>query len=435
MSLPFRRADDLSRRQFVVRAASSILGVGLLPYFQSRQASAAPFEGASKLKQVATARNVIYLYMSGGMSHLDTFDPKEAGTPIMGPVSPIKTSADGVRVSEYLPLLAQQMHHVAVIPSLVSTQGAHEQGNYMMHTSYALRGTIRHPSMGAWLDVLQGGGNGTLPNHVFIGNESRHPGAGFFPAVHTPLFISNPEGGVSNVGLFKGLTETRFQQRMALSAELDADFLADHPQRGVKAYADMYDGAIKMMKSEDLVAFDLTQEKDNMRDAYGRNPFGQGCLLARRLVERGVRFVEVTHGYWDAHNANFVLTPGLCDGLDRGLSMLLRDLHSRGLLDETLIVLATEFGRTPDINQNIGRDHYPKAFSGLLAGGGIAGGQVYGKTDKEGREVIEGRTEIPDFNATIAYALGLPLDQVTFSPSNRPFTICDKGQPITSLFA
>jgi hypothetical protein len=304
----------------------------------------------------------------------------------------------------------------------------------MMHTSYALRGTVRHPSMGAWLDVLQGGGNGTLPNHVFIGNESRHPGAGFFHAVHTPLFVNNPEGGVSNVNTFKGLTESRFQQRLALSSELDADFLAEHPQRNVKAYADMYDSAVKMMKSEDLVAFDLTQEDDKLRDAYGRNPFGQGCLLARRLIERGVRFAEVTHGYWDAHSANFVLTPDLCNGLDRGLSMLLRDLHSRGLLEDTLVVLATEFGRTPDINQNVGRDHYPKAFSGLLAGGGIRGGQVYGKSDKEGREVIEGRTEIPDFNATIAYALGLPLDLVTFSPSNRPFTVCDKGQPITSLF-
>src|SRR4051812_20559045 len=229
MNLPIRRADELTRRQFVARAASSILGVGLFPYFQSSQASAAPFEGASKLKQVPTARNVIYLYMSGGMSHLDTFDPKEAGSAVMGPVSPIKTSADGVRVSEYLPRLATQMHHVAVIPSLASTQGAHEQGNYMMHTSYAMRGTVRHPSMGAWLDVLQGGGNGTLPNHVFIGNESRHPGAGFFPAVHTPLFINNPEAGVANINTFQGPTEAPVQQRRALRARPHAGLPPRHP--------------------------------------------------------------------------------------------------------------------------------------------------------------------------------------------------------------
>jgi len=427
------RADELSRRNFIARTASSLLGVGLLPGIFNGKAHAA-FEGASKLKQVATARNVIYLYMSGGMSHLDTFDPKEAGSAVMGPVTPIKTSADGVRISQYLPNLAQQMHHIACVNSISSTAGAHEGGNYAMHTSYILRGTIRHPSLGAWLSMLQGGGNGTLPNHVYIGNDSNHPGAGFFPAVHTPLFVNNPEGGIANVSGFKGLTEDRFKKRMSLSADLDEDFVAAYPQRKVKAFTDMYDGAIKMMKSEDLVAFDLTRESDKMRDAYGRNPFGQGCLLARRLVERGVRFAEVSHGYWDTHANNFVGTPDLCDTLDRALAMLLQDLHSRGLLNETLIVLATEFGRTPDINQNIGRDHYPKAFCGLMAGGGIAGGQVYGKTDNEGREVIENKITIPDFNATMAYALGLPLDQIIYSPSMRPFTVCDKGQPITSLF-
>ncbi len=241
----------------MARTASGILGVGLLPYFLPGKSSAAPFEGASKAKQFATAKNVIYLYMSGGMSHLDTFDPKEAGTPVMGPVKPIATSANSVRISEYLPSLAKQMHHVAVVASLVSTQGAHEQGNYMMHTSYALRGTIRHPSLGAWLDVLQGGGNGTLPNHVFIGNDSRHPGAGFFPAVYTPLFINNPESGIANINHFKGLTETRFQhQRMALSARLRRRLPRRPPaaqREGLCRHS--YDSAIKMMKSEDLVAF------------------------------------------------------------------------------------------------------------------------------------------------------------------------------------
>jgi len=428
------KMNELTRRRFVARTASQMLGVGLLPGFFTGKANAA-FENASKLKQVATARNVIYLYMSGGMSHLDTLDPKEAGSKVMGPVTPIRTTADGVLISEYLPLLAKQMHRGAIVRSVVSTQGAHQQGNYMMHTSYAMRGTIVHPSMGAWLSVLQGGGNGTLPNHVFIGSESTHPGAGFFPAVYTPLFINNPETGIANIKGFRGLGEDRFKQRMALSAELDQDFVADYPQRKVKAYSEMYDGAIKMMKSEDLIAFDLTRENDAMRDTYGRDPFGQGCLLARRLVERGVRFVEVTHGYWDSHSANFVATPDLCNKLDRALSTLLVDLHARGLLESTLIVIGTEFGRTPDTNQNVGRDHYPKAFSCFLAGGGIAGGRVYGKTDKEGREVIEGRTEIPDFNATIAYALGLPLDKIVYSPSNRPFTVCDKGQPITTLFS
>jgi hypothetical protein len=427
------RSGDITRRDFAAKTASSLLGVGLLGQSLTSKSFAA-FEDAAKLKQVPTARNVIYLYMSGGQSHLDTWDPKE-GVETAGPMKPIKTSADGVRLSENLPLTAQQMHHGTVINSLSSTQGAHEQGNYMMHTSYELRGTIRHPAMGAWLNVFQGGGNTTLPNFVFIGNDSRHPGAGFFPAAHSPLYVNNPENGLKNVKPQPGLTEDKFQARLQLAAELDGDFRSTFPHRNVKAYAEMYDNAIAMMKSEDLKAFDLSEEPGEIRQAYGRESFGQGCLLARRLVERGVRFVEVSLGGWDTHNANFVRVPELCSTLDKALAALIGDLHNRGLLNETLIVLTSEFGRTPDINQNVGRDHYPKAFSAVMFGGGVKGGYTYGKTDKEGREVVENKMRIQDFNASIAYALGLPLDHVMYSPSKRPFTIADKGQPIPSLFA
>jgi hypothetical protein len=427
------RSGEISRREFAAKTASSLLGVGLLGSYMNGKSYAA-FENSSKLKQVATAKNVIYLYMSGGQSHLDTWDPKE-GVETAGPTKPIKTSADGVRISEYLPQTAQQMHHACVINSLTSTQGAHEQGNYMMHTSYDLRGTIRHPAMGAWLNVFQGGGNSTLPNFVFIGNDSRHPGAGFFPAQYNPLYVNNPENGLKNVKLQPGLTEDHFNKRMHLADELDAEFRGTFPHRNVKAYSDMYDSAMAMMKSEDLKAFDLSEENEELRKSYGKTPFGQGCLLARRLVERGVRYVEVSLGGWDTHNANFVRVPELCDTLDRGLATLMQDLNARGLLNDTLIVVTSEFGRTPDINLNVGRDHYPKAFSGMIAGGGIAGGQVYGKTDKEGREVVENKVQIADFNATIAYALGLPLDQVIYSPSKRPFTIADKGKPLASIFS
>lgn len=425
------RSGDISRRDFAAKTASSLLGVGLLGNSLTSKSFAA-FEDASKLKQIPTAKNVIYLYMSGGQSHMDTWDVKE-GVETAGPTKPFKTSADGVRISEYLQRTAQQMHHATIINSLSSTQGAHEQGNYMMHTSYELRGTIRHPSMGAWLNVFQGGGNSTLPNFVFIGNDSRHPGAGFFPAAQAPLFVSNPENGLKNVK--PSVTEDKFQARMKLADELDKDFRSTFQQRNVKAYADMYDDAIAMMKSEDLKAFDLTDEPSNVRAAYGKEAFGQGCLLARRLVERGVRFVEVSLGGWDTHNANFVAVPERCETLDKGLSSLISDLHNRGLLQDTLVIVTTEFGRTPDINTNAGRDHYPKAFSAVMFGGGVKGGHVYGKTDKEGREVVENKMKIQDFNASIAYALGLPLDHVMYSPSKRPFTIADKGQPIPNLFA
>jgi uncharacterized protein (DUF1501 family) len=221
---------------------------------------------------------------------------------------------------------------------------------------------------------------------------------------------------------------------MNLAADLDQDFRQSFPHRGVKAYSEMYDDAMKMMRSEDLEAFDLTKESDELRDRYGREAFGQGCLLARRLVEHGVRCVEVSLGGWDTHVANFVRVPELCAVLDAALSTLLADLNQRGLLKDTLVVLTSEFGRTPLINQNEGRDHYPKAFSAIMAGGGVAGGTVYGKTDEKGIEVVENKMRIQDFNATIAYGLGLPLDHVIFSPSKRPFTIADKGQPATQIF-
>jgi hypothetical protein len=424
-------SDDLSRRAFAARTARSLLGVGLLPGFLDSARGASISQGP----QVATAKQVIYLYMAGGQSHLDTWDPKDGG-PTMGPVKPIATSTDGVRLSEYLPLTAKQAKHLAVIRSLTSNQGAHEQGSYYVHTSYAPRGTIRHPGMGAWLDVLQpGAGHGSLPNYVFIGNDSRHPGAGFFPAAHSPLFVNNPENGVKNVTRPGDLPAERLDKRLALAGDLDAEFLDAFPHRKVKAYADMYDGAMRMMNSADLEAFDLTKESEAMRGSYGADPFGQGCLLARRLVERGVRFVEVSLGNWDTHTANFVAVPDLCRIFDRTFARLLDDLDQRGLLNETLVAVVTEFGRTPDINMNVGRDHYPQVFSGVLAGGGIRGGQVHGQTDPQGREVVADKVEVPSFNATIAHALGLPLEQPVFSPSKRPFTVADKGTPLTALFA
>jgi hypothetical protein len=322
-----------------------------------------------------------------------------------------------------------------VIHSMTSNQGAHEQGNYLMHTSYPLVGTIRHPAMGAWLDMMQGGGNPTLPNNVYIGNDSRHPGAGFLPSKHSPLLVSNPTNGIKNVTLPKGLTESKQQARLALANELDADFRQKYQHRNVAAYSEMYDRALSVMKSKDLAAFDLTQEPESVRKSYGNDAFGQGCLLARRLVQRGVRFVEVSINGWDTHTANFVRTPELADVLDRGMSALLGELKSLGMLKETLVVLATEFGRTPIINTNLGRDHYPKAFSCALFGGGMKAGYVHGKTTKDGTEIEEGAVKILDLNATIATALGLPLERVVFSPTQRPFTVAHKGKVVEGLFA
>ncbi|MBE7496710.1 MAG: DUF1501 domain-containing protein [Verrucomicrobiaceae bacterium] len=421
-------STDISRRHFVTTAASTFLGV------TASRVIAAPGQGTSPLKQAATARNVIYLYMTGGMSHLDTWDPKPDNKDVMGLTKTINTNVDGIRLTENLPLMARQADKIAIIRGMNSTQGAHEQGQYYQRTSYTQRSSIKHPSMGAWLEKFQGRGNPTLPGSVMIGNDSRHPGAGFFEAKFAPLMINDPENGIANVRTNSWFTEDRMLDRLQVAKQLDSKFAATYNVKNVRAYSDMYDDAIKMMKSEELKAFDLEAEDAKLRDKYGRDRFGQGCLLARRLVEHGVRHVEVTFGSWDTHNANFTRVPELCDELDAALSTLLQDLQARGLLQETLVVLATEFGRTPEINQNDGRDHHAPGFSCVLAGGGIRGGQVWGATDENGHKVVEGSVSVPDFNATIAYALGIPMDTVLYSPSKRPFTVVDKGKPVTQVF-
>lgn len=428
MKTDLSRLDESSRRAFMCRAAQAFLGVGLLSVGRQHGLAAVPTQAGG------SAKHVIYLYMSGGMSHIDTFDPKDRVAEA-GPVRPIATSVDDVFLSEYLPLTAERMHHLAVVRSITSTQGAHEQGNYFMHTSYTMRGTIKHPGMGAWLEVFQGRGNETLPGHVVIGNASRHPGAGFFDPKFSPLMLNNPERGLSDSRMARGTTPETFDYRLDLASRLDREFRERYQYRGVQAYTDLYKDAVTMMRSEDLKAFDIDQERNSTRSAYGTNAFGQGCLLARRLVEHGVKFIEVNMGGWDTHVSNFTRTPELCQTFDRAYTALLDDLESRGLLDDTMVVVATEFGRTPGINQNDGRDHYPRAFSGVLAGGGVRGGTVYGQTDPRGRDIEHGRLEIPDFNATIAHGLGLPLDHVLYSPSKRPFTVAHRGRPALEVFA
>jgi hypothetical protein len=372
--------------------------------------------------------------MSGGMTHLDTFDLKP-GAATQGPTEALKTSADGVQISKHLPNLARHMDKVAVINSLNSTQGAHAPGQYYMHTSYTVRGTIKHPTMGAWLNLMGGRQNPNLPGHVAIGGGSNGASGGFLESKFAPLPIGDPAAGLQDSRRANAVTAEMFDRRLERAQAMKQQFAAAHDQKDVRAYTDMYDEAVRIMNSKDLEAFDLRKEPESIRAAYGTSSFGQGCLLARRLIENKVRFVEVEHGGWDTHNENFEAMEEKLPVIDQALSALLSDLDSRGLLEETMVVLTTEFGRTPKIvTERSGRNHYPKAFSALMAGGGIKGGLKYGKTDATGEEVVEGKMSVPDFNATIAYGLGLPLDHVVHSPSGRPFTVADKGKPVTDLF-
>jgi hypothetical protein len=330
--------------------------------------------------------------------------------------------------------MAEQMDKVALLRGMTSTQGAHEPANYLMHTSFTQRGTIRHPSLGAWHSYFTGRGNPTLPTSVVLGGGGRHPGGGFLESKYAPLPLGNSMAGLQHSSRALGVSQETFDRRMGLLSQLNEQFEKEFPQKAVRGYQDLYQEAVQLMGSKDLAAFDVMKEPAEMRERYGENEFGQGCLLARRLIEHDVRFVEVNLGGWDTHDDNFDRIEDRANILDQGLAALLPDLESRGLLEETLVVVASEFGRTPKINQNNGRDHYPKAFSTMLAGGGIRGGQVYGATNPSGAEVIAGKLQITDFNATIAYGLGMPLDKVVMSSTGRPFTVADKGRPVTALF-
>ncbi|MCB1206062.1 MAG: DUF1501 domain-containing protein [Verrucomicrobiae bacterium] len=426
------KTDEWSRRRFMEGTAKTFLGVGALGLTTRGHSALGPNLGLAE--RAGAAKHVIYLYMSGGMTHLDTFDTKP-GHENQGETKTIDTNVDDLKISGYLPRLAEQGDKLAVIRSLTSTAGAHDQGNYLMHTSYEQRATIRHPGIGAWALKFKGRLNPNLPGSVYIGGDSRiNGGGGFFEPEFEPLAINDPQGGLKNSKL-RGVKQDDFDQRLTLAREFDSEFHQRYNVKQVRAYTQMYDDAVRIMQSRDLQAFDLTKEDEMTRKRYGDNAFGQGCLLARRLIENDVRAVEVGYGGWDMHNNVFVAAPERCEVLDQAMSALITDLDRRGKLEDTLIVLTTEFGRTPRINQNAGRDHYPKAFSSVLVGGGIKGGISYGRTDEGGENVVENAVKIQDFNATIAYALGLPLDQILYSPSKRPFTVAQKGVPVLDLFA
>ncbi|NCY03111.1 MAG: DUF1501 domain-containing protein [Planctomycetia bacterium] len=426
------RMDGWSRRRFLERAARVSLGVGVCAGLDGALAAEASKAGGKAGK----AKRLIYLYMAGGMTHLDTFDVKP-GSENQGQTGAINTSVPGIQISEYLPTIASQFGKVAVIRSMNTETADHEQGEYLMRTSYEQIATERHPSIGPWIQRLKGRQNKNLPDTVTIGAGARHPGAGFLDPTYSPLPIGDPNKGLENTQAPSYLTDESFEKRITLINSFDRKFREKYPVKSVKSYTDFYDEATTLLTSGELQAFDLGKEKPADRDKYGRDPFGQGCMLARRLIENNVRCVEVTLGGWDMHNTmwDYNTLPKRAATLDQAVGTLLADLSSRGLLDDTIVVLATEFGRSPTINYNAGRDHHPAAFSAMLAGAGIKGGQAYGKSDKRGHGVEEDGVTPADLNATVAEALGLPRDEVVMSPTLRPFKVAHDGSPVRKLLS
>ena len=418
---------EISRRKFAENIAKSFLGVGAI-------LGAQDLFGANIPDIVPRAKSVIFLYMAGGMTHIDTFDPKPNNKEVMGETSAINTSADGIQLGHWLPHTARQMHRASLIRSLNTNQGAHQQANYLLHTSYQKRGTIVHPTLGSWITKKRGNLNPTLPANVQVNGGSNILGAGYLEKKYGPLPIGNPSAGIQNVKKAGYVSQDLYSERLDISKSFNSNFLNNFPQKQVRAYTDLYDDAIKLMQSKDLDSFDLTKENQATRDEYGDNNFGQGCLLARRLVENSVRFVEVQYGGWDMHNDVFGNLESKAATLDQGLSALLEDLDLRGLLSETMVVVASEFGRSPEIKTGrVGRDHHPSSFSTLLAGGGIKSGYVYGKSDERGHYIEEKGVGMEDLNATIAHAMGIDIGKTEYSPSGRPFKIAHDGNVINDI--
>lgn len=418
--------DGCARRRFMAQMATSLLGVTALTDLTLGIDD-------DKIKATAPAKQIIYLFMTGAMSHLDTFDPKP-GSSVQGDTQAISTKISGVQFGQHLPKLANMANELAVVRGMYQETGAHGPAQYLLRTSYDEIATTNHPGLGPWIQRLDGRISQALPASVNIGGKGGGPG--YLGAKFAPVPIGDPNKGLENTKMPKYLEDFHFNRRLGLSQTFDKGFRSraqDNSQ--VNGYDDLYREAVGLLRSDAIKAFDITAEEDSVKEKYGKNRFGQGCLLARRLIENGVRFVEVTTGGWDMHRGlNDAITNKGAE-LDNALSSLIEDLKQRGRLESTLIVLATEFGRTPKINVNAGRDHHPAAFSTLLIGGGIKTGQVYGMSDEDGFYVEDQEVSVQDFNATIAAAMGLQHDEEIFSPTGRPFNISNGGTPIADLLA
>jgi hypothetical protein len=376
------------------------------------------------------AQSIILLWMQGGPSQLETFDP-HPGSAIAGGTRGIDTAVKGVQLAEGLGRLAEQMESVALVRSMTSKEGDHERGTYLMKTGYRPDPTVIHPSIGALCCHELPGGKTEIPRHVSI-LPSQWPGRGGFLGDEYDAFkTGDPLNKVPDVTA--RVPEGRDRQRLR-----DLDFLEDEFARGRHNLAEtagnktVMNSARMMMSSEQLKAFDVTQEPARLREAYGETPFGRGCLAARRLIEVGVRCVEVTLGGWDTHADNHKFCKEQTALLDPAFAALLRDLKERGLLERTVVICAGEFGRTPKINGLGGRDHWTNGYSIALAGGGLRCGQALGETDPEAKADPTEPVTVADVHATVLTAVGIDPKKVMTTPIGRTLKLSE-GQVIKAL--
>ena len=400
-------------------------------------------------------RHCILLWMNGGPSQTDTFDMKPNHRN-GGEFKEVSTSAAGLRISEHLPLLAQHGEHLAVVRSVSTKEGDHARGTHLVRTGHAPMGDVAHPSIACSLSKEMADADALLPHYVSVAPrpEISPPsfGPGFLGQRYAPAIVAGsrrdagqPASNRMEMADLKlqhihpppGVSVQQADRRMKLWAELEKKFLKDRTANSFQAHHDLYQKAASLMTPAVRDAFDLTSEPAKVRERYGPGSFGQGCLLARRLVQRGVPFVEVALGdglAWDTHEDNFGRVRTLSNELDAGWATLMTELDERGLLDSTTILWMGEFGRTPVINANGGRDHFPTAWSCVFAGGGIAGGQAFGRTGADGTTVEENKVSIGDVLATLSTALGVSPDHENVTNSNRPLKIAE-GTPISELLS
>jgi hypothetical protein len=373
----------------------------------------------------------ILLWMAGGPSQMETFDPKP-GTPNGGETKAIDTAVPGIKIANGWDRLAKVMHDVAIIRSMTNKEGNHQRATYQLHTGYAPTGTVKHPSIGCVIANELGDPKFDLPHIISIGSGT--VGAGLLGVALEPFVVQDPNKPPANV--IPAVTAGRFGRRLNLMHALEhSGFETTGGADRVKDHTALYRQTANMVLSPRMRAFDLAEENAQVRAAYGENAFGQGCLLARRLVQAGVTFVEVRSNGWDTHQQSAERNGKNAATVDPAFGSLVADLKAKGMLERTLVVWMGEFGRTPKINPNAGRDHFPRVFNVALAGGGVKGGQVIGASSADGTEVKDNPVTVNDLLTSLCHALKIDPTKENMSPLGRPIKIVDGGKVVRQLFS
>ncbi len=420
----FSTPSGMSRRHFVSHmVGASSIAIPALAFGNTIRNNAATLKSNRK--------SAIMLWMSGGPSTIDLWDLKP-GAPTGGPFKPISTTGD-VQISEHLPKIAKQMKHLSIIRSMSTREADHNRGRYYMHTGFVPNPNIEHPSYGSVIahETASQREDLEIPPFVAVGGGSVGPG--FLGMAWSP-FTVNSNGDIRNLQL--NLDQNRLFQRMAALDMIEKGFVAQNRGPAAEDHQKILKKTLDLMTSDQMKAFKVREESEAMKAKYGNNPFGQGCLLARRLVESGVAFVEVDLGGWDNHaNIFTTLQNQRLPQMDQAMAALVEDLEQRGLLQDTAIMWMGEFGRTPRINGDTGRDHFARAWSVVVGGGGMKGGLAVGKTNEDGTSVDTEPYTSEDVMASVCKSLGISLETTFTSKNGRPMKIANGGKVIKELFA